>query len=157
MLMRSHNPIHGVGRLAWRRGASQKVNAPNATRTTMLDDGVESEPLSECRGSHTDCEEHEKNCHAAQSHVHGVAQRASAGCQYLTLVHRGKRPEEAKRTVDQHQAPDDTQGAISIRRLPDAPSEGGHQDGVHRAEPHPQRSRRSADGGQFAGSLEMRL
>ena len=36
MLMRSHNPIHGVGRLAWTRGASQKVNAPNATRTTML-------------------------------------------------------------------------------------------------------------------------
>jgi hypothetical protein len=36
MLMRSHNPIHGVGRLAWTRGASQKVNAPNATRTTMV-------------------------------------------------------------------------------------------------------------------------
>ena len=36
MLMRSHNPIHGVGRLAPTRGASPKVNAPNATRTTML-------------------------------------------------------------------------------------------------------------------------
>src|SRR6476469_1879370 len=36
MLMRSHSPIHGVGRFAWTRGASQKVNAPNATRTTTL-------------------------------------------------------------------------------------------------------------------------
>ena len=36
MLMRSHSPIHGVGRSAWSRGASEKVNAPNATRTTML-------------------------------------------------------------------------------------------------------------------------
>ena len=36
MLMRSHNPIHGVGRLAWTRGASQKVNTPNARSTTML-------------------------------------------------------------------------------------------------------------------------
>ena len=36
MLMRSHNPIHGVGRLAPKRGASRNVNPPNARSTTML-------------------------------------------------------------------------------------------------------------------------
>ena len=36
MLMRFHNPMHGVGRLACSRGASRKVNRPNASSTTAL-------------------------------------------------------------------------------------------------------------------------
>jgi hypothetical protein len=36
MLIRSHTPIHGVGRLAEIRGASNPVKAPNATRITMV-------------------------------------------------------------------------------------------------------------------------
>ena len=36
MLMRSHSPIHGVGRFAATRGASRNVNAPNVTRITKV-------------------------------------------------------------------------------------------------------------------------
>jgi hypothetical protein len=36
MLMRSHNPIQGVGRLACTRGAWKNVNTPNASNATTL-------------------------------------------------------------------------------------------------------------------------
>ena len=36
MLMRSHSPIHGVGRFACRRGASRNVNPPNTSSTTIV-------------------------------------------------------------------------------------------------------------------------
>ena len=36
MLMRSHSPIHGVGRFACRRGASKNVNPPNTRSTTIV-------------------------------------------------------------------------------------------------------------------------
>jgi hypothetical protein len=36
MLMRSQTPTHGVGRFATIRGASNPLNAPNTTRSTMV-------------------------------------------------------------------------------------------------------------------------
>ena len=83
----SHNPMpYASADSPGGVGASQEgVNAPNTTTTMRRS---EWNSFGYCRGSHTDCEEHEKNCHAAQSHMHGVAtERASAGCQYITLVH----------------------------------------------------------------------
>ena len=121
MLMRSHSPIHGVGRFACRRGASRNVNPPNARSTTIAGDRIQAKSLPECRGSKPDREEHEEHRHAAESDVHGVAQRASAGGQHLALMHRGKRPQEPKRCVGQDQAADDSHGTISPGGSPDAP------------------------------------
>lgn len=88
---------------------------------------------------------------ARSKHV-GIIQRAAAGCQYVTLVHRGKRPEEPKGAVGQQQASDDAQGTISPRRLQDAPSEPITMT-VGRPQPRPEWPRRSANGSQLAGNL----
>jgi hypothetical protein len=45
--------------------------------------------------------------------VHGVAQRATACGQHLALVHRGKRPQEAKGSIGHQQAAHDLQPATS--------------------------------------------
>jgi hypothetical protein len=115
MLMRSHSPIHGVGRLAWTRGASQKVNAPNATRTDEDNDacdGVQREAFPVCRGCKTHRDEHEENRRARQNDVHGVAQRATACGQHFALVHWGKRPQEAKGSIG-HSSPPTIRSARS--------------------------------------------
>ena len=136
MLMRSHSPIHGVGRFACRRGASKNVNPPN-TRSTTIGDRVHAEALHECRGANSDREKHEEDRYAAQNDVHGVAQRASAGGQHLALMHRRKRSQEPERCVGQDETARDSYGAISTGGFPEAKSEGGHQHGVDPAEPRP--------------------
>jgi hypothetical protein len=35
-LMRSHNPVHGVGRFAWTRAASMLVKTANAPTITIV-------------------------------------------------------------------------------------------------------------------------
>jgi hypothetical protein len=45
--------------------------------------------------------------------VHGVAQRATACGQHLALVHRGKRPQEAKGSIGHQQTAHDSQRTIS--------------------------------------------
>ena len=100
-----------------------------------------------------DREEHEQHRHAAEGDVHGVAQRGSAGCQHLALVHRRKWPEQPKGCVGQYQAAHDSHDAISTGRSPDTQSEGGDQHGVDRAERHPERPCRSPNRGQLAGDL----
>ena len=83
MLMRSHTPIHGVGRFAAMPGASKYGQRAKRDEDHHGRDGVEAEPLSECRCPESNREQHEENGHHRKNDVHGIGQRSPARCQHL--------------------------------------------------------------------------
>ena len=95
MLMRSHTPIHGVGRFASMPGRIDAGQRAKHDEDHHRRDGVQTEPRSECRCPESHREHHEENRHHRKNDVHRVGQRSAARCQHLAEVHR--RPDEAER------------------------------------------------------------
>ena len=139
-----------------RRGGHRERQRSKREQHHRCRERVQAESFPERGSAETHGEEHQENGHAGQNDVEGVAQRASAGCQRVTKVHRGKRPEEAKGSIGhQDQAADDAQRANTTGRF-QTPHRRRSRARCRRHRAASTVTRRRADRGELTDRLRMR-